>query len=444
VVQLLRPRRVRRAAGVDGNARQEVLPMRRARAPLAAAIVVASVALVAVRASEALHRNTPAFVQITNQPSTVLSDPSFAGTSNVLIFSSDADLLGNGNAHSQIFVFDLKFRSKKNELGIFQLTFGSQDSFEPTAARRARTIAFHSPGDLLGNGSTGRQVFAAKGVRVKHGIVPLAQVTRGPGESYNAILSGAGKYLAFTSTADLLNQGLAPGNHLYRTELTRLLKSTCPGYPCPAEGNPGLELVSPAEASHVAIDKKGTRIAFVSTADAAGTGCVNGSAQVFLHDFKTGTVQQITCGVGDSRNPVFSRDNKTILFESDADLTVSGSTHTQIYQLDLRSEPYVLSQRTFGTDGDSTDPAPNGTRTKDRFFFVSTANLTGGVTPGTPRLYQFDEAKGLVVLTDGAQILSGISGQFTFVTFVSDADLVGNGNDQLQMFLINSFPFLDS
>jgi hypothetical protein len=140
---------------------------------------------------------------------------------------------------------------------------------------------------------------------------------------------------------------------------------------------------------------------------------------------------------------VFSRDNKTILFESEADLLSTGSTRTQVFQLDVRDEPFVLSQRTAGTDGDSYDPAPNGTRTKDRFFFISTANLTGTVTPGTPRLYQFDAVKGLVLLTDDESILSQIAGQFTFVTVVSDSDLVGNGNTQPQMFLINSFPFLE-
>jgi hypothetical protein len=51
--------------------------------------------------------------------------------------------------------------------------------------------------------------------------------------------------------------------------------------------------------------------------------------------------------------------------------------------------------------------------------------------------------KGLVLLTDDETILSQIAGQFTFVTFVSDSDLVGNGNTQPQMFLINSFPFLE-
>lgn len=412
---------------------------RRAALALAAACVAV---LGGLRLSEALHRNTPTYVQITSEPSTALSAPSFAGKSNVVIFSSDGDLLQNGNAHSQIFVFDLKLRAKKNELGIYQLTAFPHDSVAPTAARRARTIAFHSTGDLLGTGSTGRQVFAARGVKVKHGIVPLRQLTRPPGESFDAILSGAGKFVAFSSTADLLNDGLGAGNHLYRAELRRVLKSACPGYPCPAEENPGLELLTPYEAWHPQLDNKGTGIVLESAGDVAGTGCVTGSRQIFLRDKKE-VWHQLTCGVGDSRNPVFTRDNRKVLFESDADLLSTGSLRTQIFQVDLTTTPFTLTQRTAGTDGDSTRPAPNGTRTKDRFFFVSTANLTGALVPGTPRLFQFDEQKGLVVLTDDDSITSALAGQFTFVTFTSDSDLVGNGNADPQLFLINSFPFLD-
>jgi len=405
----------------------------------ALAIVIAGGA----RVVEALHRNTDTFVQITTEPSTALSAPSFAGKSSVLVFSSDGDLLQNGNAHSQIFVFDLKRRAKNGELALTQLTSGTVNSFAPSAARRVRTVAFHADGDLLGNGSTGRQVYAADKVKLKKGIVPTRQVTVPPGESFDAVLSGAGKFLAFTSTADLLAQGLGAGDHLYRTEIRKFLRSECPGYPCLAEGNPTLELITPFAAANPRMDRKGQRVVFESSGDVAGTGCVNGSTQLFMRDFKKEVVHQLTCGVGDSRNPAFSLDNKTILFESDADLLSTGSTRTQIFQLEVRSEPFVLSQRTAGTDGDSTNPAPNGTRTKDRYFFVSTANLTGSVVPGTPRLYQFDAAKGTVLLTDDETILSEIAGQFTFVTFVSDSDLVGNGNTQPQLFLINSFPFLE-
>jgi hypothetical protein len=248
--------------------------------------------------------------------------------------------------------------------------------------------------------------------------------------------------MAFSSNADLLNVGLAPGNHLYRTELRRFLDSDCP-YPCAIEGNPGLELITPFEAWNPQLDNKGIDIVFESEGDVAGTGCVNGSRQIFLRDFKANVVHQLTCGVGDSRNPVFTRDNRKVLFESDADLRSTGSTRTQIFEVDLTTTPFTLTQKTAGTDGDSTHPAPNGTKTKDRFFFVSSANLTGSLTPGTPRLFQFDEVKGLVVLTDDETILTGLSGQFTFVSLASDDDLAGTGNSDPQMFLINSFPFLD-
>jgi Tol biopolymer transport system component len=407
-----------------------------------AAIALATCAslFAAARGADALHRNTAPLVQVTGQPSQVIGSPRFSAKSNVLLFHSDADLLGNGNQVPQIFMFDLASRAKHGLPGLFQITFGDQGSYAPTAARRARVIAFHSTADLLGTGSAGRQIFASTRAKVQKGSVPLLQVTRGPGESFDPVLNGRnGRIVAFTSTADLTGAGLPPGTRLYRADLGRLEASACPAYPCPAEGNPGLELATPAEAGHAEIDHKGTRVVFESLADVAGTGCGTGVSQIFLRDFKAGTVEQLTCGTAASRHPVFTRDNHRVLFESDADLAATGSTHTQIFQVDLRRKPYALSQLTAGTDGDSARPAPNGTGSKNRFFFLSTADLLGTGGAGVERLYHYDERNGLTRLTDGQSIDSTFAGQFTFVVFASNADFLGDGNDQSQLFLLNAY-----
>jgi hypothetical protein len=416
--------------------------MKRTRASVAAFLVLGGLSLFdlfgGARVSEALHRNTPFVVQITSGPAQVAGGPSFAGKSNVLLFHSDADLLGNGNDVPQIFAFDLASRSKKGLQGIFQITFGDQPSLAPTGARRGRTLAFHSTADHLANGSTGRQVFAAQNAIWKKGIVPLIQVTRGSGESFGPVLSEAGRYLVFSSDADLTGAGLGPGVRLYRSELRRIVKSACPGYPCPADGNPGLVLITPEEASSPTIDKKGERVAFVSSGDAAGTGCVTGASQIFVRNFFTDTIEQLTCGTADSRHPVFTKDNRALLFESDADLAGTGSTRTQIFMVSLQLASRPITQMTFGTDGDSTSPAPNGTKTLNRFFFASTATFGVPVPPGAPRLYEYVQGTGLARLTDGQAVEPPLTGQFTFVAFASDADLAGNGNADPQVFLINA------
>jgi hypothetical protein len=418
--------------------------MLRSRTVLFAAAVVVLAVVVGAQRSQALHRNTPSVVQITDAPSVALGDPSFAGRSNVLLFHADGDLLGNGNTVPQIFVFDLAGRVKKGQHSLYQATTGALGSYAPSGAKRGRVLAFHSEADLLGNGSSGRQIFAAVKAKWKKGLVPLFQVTRGPGESFDAVVSDTGKYLLFSSTDDLLAEGLVAGTHLYRVDLRRLPKSDCPGYPCPVEGNPGLMRITSAVVEGVTVDKKGDRVAFVSRADAAGTGCGTGIAQLFLWDNAVGTIAQMTCGAADSGRPRFTRNFRGILFESAADLLGTAQGHTQIYQLDVQAVPPTLSQLTFGTDGDSRSPAPNGTTSRNRFFFTSTADLTGGGGAGVERLYEYDIGA-VERLSSGEPILSSLDGQFQFAAFASDADLAGTGNDLPQMFIVNAYaaPALD-
>ncbi len=401
--------------------------------------VVVGVVVLSAAATHALHRNTPPVLDVTTRPSRTVGGQRFAGKSNVLLFHSDGDLLGNGNAVSQIFVFDLAHRVKKHSLGLFQVTFGDQGSFAPSGAKRGKILAFHSTADLLGDGSSGRQVFASTGVNWQFGVVPLFQVTKDVGESFDAAMSGGGRAIAFTSTGDLTDEGVAPGPHLYRSDLRALQRSGCPAYPCPAEGNAGLTLLTTEEASDPALDWKGGRVAFVSRGDAAGTGCVTGASQIFVRDVSSGKIEQLTCGSRDSRHPTFTRDDVSVLFDSDADLTGSGSTHAQIFQVSLATTPRRLVQMTAGTDGDSTYPAANGTRTANRFYFLSSADLLDTGDAGVERLYEFDSTRGLVLLTTGQAIEPPLTAMFQFGAFVSAADFFGDGNADPRIFLVNAY-----
>ncbi len=391
---------------------------------------------------DALHRNTPLVIQITPAPSQELGDPKFAFNSTAVLFHSDGDQLGNGNTTPQIFLFDLTPRVKRNQLGLFQLTFGQQGSFNPTSAKRGRILAFESEADLLQNGSTGRQLFAARRVRWRRGIIPLFQVTQGVGQGYNPTLSGTGKFLIFNSDIDLTSEGVVPGPHVYRSEPRRLLKSGCLGYPCPLGSNPGLELVTPEIAFNASPDRRGERVVYDSTGDAAGNGCANGASQIFLKNFDDGTTEQLTFGAGDSQDPVFSRDGLVIFFQSNADLLANGNSVHNIFRLHINQFPYVLDQLTFGTDGDSIGPEPNGRR-GNRVFFRSSASLTGAA-PGINRIYIFDTEQGAIRITNGQSIDSQHTAQFLFTSFVSSADFVGNGNTAPQLFLVNTFPLIEA
>jgi len=416
--------------------------MRRMATGLLTALITAGVIVTTSTRTEALHLKSPLITQVTDKPSQSLDGVHFTMVSNVMIFHSDADLLGNGNTVPQIFVFDTAKRILKQQRGFYQLTFGDQGSFSPSGSPRASTLAFHSAGDFLNNGSTGRQVFTARQVKFKHPEkTQFVQLTKGVGESYDAKLNFSGRYIVFTSTGDLHKVNLPPGEHLYRADPRLLRNSRCGSYPCPFGGtNPGLELVTPVTASDPAISSNGDQVAFVSAEDAAGNGCFNGAKQIFLKNFKANTTQQLTFGAADSTNPTYSRDSRFIFFESAADLALNGNTRTQIFQIDLAATPPKLAQLTFGTDGDSTDPAP-GPGGAVRLYFTSTADLTATGTAGVKRLYVMEivRNKAIYRLSDDQQIDTGIDGNFSFVIFVSDSDWLGNGNNQKQLFFLNSF-----
>ncbi len=416
--------------------------MRRMAIGLLTAVVASGVIVTTSTRTEALHLKSPLITQVTDKPSQTLDGAHFTMVSNVMVFHSDADLLGNGNTVPQIFVFDTAKRILKHQRAFYQLTFGDQGSFSPSGSPRASTLAFHSAGDLLGNGSTGRQVFTARQVKFKHPEkTHFVQLTKGIGESYDAKLNFSGRYIVFTSTGDLEKKNLPPGEHLYRADPRKLRNSKCGSYPCPFGGtNPGLELVTPKTASDPAISSNGDQVAFVSAEDAADNGCFNGAKQIFIKNFKAGTIQQLTFGAADSTNPTYSRDSRFIFFESAADLALNGNTRTQIFQIDLAAIPPKLKQLTFGTDGDSTDPAP-GPGGAVRLYFTSTADLTASGTAGVKRLYVMELVRNNAIfrLSDDQQIDTGIDGNFSFVIFVSDSDWLGNGNNQKQLFFLNSF-----
>lgn len=405
-----------------------------------AALFLAGTLLLAAHTALALHNNSPLILQITDQPSSMLGAGQFAMASNVVVFHTDADLLGNGNAAPQIFVFDTAKRVLNGDRALYQITFGGAASYNPSATARARSLAFESTADHLGNGSSGRQVFASRLVRFKspQGTV-LDQITHGLGESFNPKLNASGRYLVFSSTGDLKEDGLTPGEHLYRAELRRLRKSSCPSYPCPLASNPGLELVSREVATGATFHPGGNLVVFESRGDAAGTGLVNGVQQLFVKDFKNGTAQQLTFGALDSRGPKYSRDGKFVFFESAADLGANGNTRTQIFQLNMALVPPRLTQLTFGTDGDSTDPAP-GPGGAIRIHFASTADLTNSGVSGVKRMYVVELLRNKIYrLSDTQDINAGIDANYNFAVFVSDSDWVGNGNDEPQLFFLNSY-----
>ena len=166
------------------------------------------------------------------------------------------------------------------------------------------------------------------------GIVRRASIDsrghqRAHGESTAPGVSGTGRYVVFTSTADLNNAPLRHPNgeparvaHVYLRDvdlnLTRCITGTA------------RERSSGSSYDGV-ISRNGRYIAFVSEATTLAPGDRNRSSDVFLHDTADGSTMLVSRSVaggsanGASRNPVISADGRFVAFQSDASDLVCGA-----------------------------------------------------------------------------------------------------------------------
>jgi hypothetical protein len=143
------------------------------------------------------HPDPSKLVQITNWAGNS-TNPYVAAFGGAVVFQSD--VFGS----QQIFLYDLV-----NGGLITQITNGAGDSTNPTIDETSNFITFQSNADLLGNGSTGSQIYYYDRERDS-----LRQITAGAGDSSKPSLGGGYGLISFISTADLLSTG-ASGQNLF-------------------------------------------------------------------------------------------------------------------------------------------------------------------------------------------------------------------------------------
>ena len=148
--------------------------------------------------AHALHRKTPASMQITPGAAGDLGTPRWGGY-RFLVFDTDADLMRDGSQGRQIFLFDLRQRALRGVLGIHRVTTGPGDNQRPSTGRRGRTVVY----DSLVNGT--RQLFIANG---RDGNGTARALTRGTADSWNGNVSDTESFAVFESDADLLGNGV--------------------------------------------------------------------------------------------------------------------------------------------------------------------------------------------------------------------------------------------
>jgi Tol biopolymer transport system component len=239
----------------------------------------------------------------------------------VVVFESNADLLGNGVAGTQLYLIDLKAMDPEcpfpcpatgNE-GLTQITLRPGTSRNASPSKRGKKVVFESDADLLETGETETQVYLADAV--SHSIVALSH---GPGASRNPTLSRNGKQIAFESDADLLGAGVGG---------TQIFLITRPGTPLQQ-----LTFTPGGVSERPSFSSKGKALAFLSNADLARTGSVG--PEVYSYDVQHVILRQITNAPDATADPAYS-SGVFAVFLADGDLLENGSTGMQLYLVNL-------------------------------------------------------------------------------------------------------------
>jgi hypothetical protein len=411
-------------------------------------VVAAAVLLVTATASLALHRFTPPFVQVTSLATGEVGSLS-GWAPDQWAFESNGDVVGNGNANWQIFIFSLLERDFAGTPGLLQITFGAHNARHPSISRNGQFInfrvAFEADGDLCADSANlcdgtstpvaGRQIFIYSTLTQK-----ITQITHVAGDCLNPNLSGNGRWVAFESTVDINGSGATGGiAELYQADTARI-GSTCSSLPCtPPPGNPaagtGIKRVTIGGGTHGVQSFNGLGIAFESKGDLLNGGANPGPQHIYL--LRKGVLHQLTTGSGEeARSPSITQNGTLVAYVQDK-AQPSGPPISQIFLTKSRIKKTVTTAVTTGTSA-SVAPSlsPNG-----RFLgFTSSADLLGmGTTQN--QVYTYNVRRQLL-----SQVTAGPNGAdgaqttlFILSAFTSSDDFKGNGNAVKQFFVANPF-----
>jgi Tol biopolymer transport system component len=173
------------------------------------------------------------------------------------------------------------------------------------------------------------------------------------GASFSPSISGDGRYVAFTSTANLDDEQSAATAHPHRERLARVFvrdlvlgMTTCASV---GTSRTGLDGAS----NHPSISRDGRYVAFVSEARTLARRDRNRSSDVFVRDMEEHSTTLVSRGAGGgtangaSGNPAISADGRFVAFQSDAsDLICARRCDPAREDTNLLSDVFLLDRLT--------------------------------------------------------------------------------------------------
>lgn len=326
-------------------------------------------------------------------PNRASSSPRLSPTGQVVVFDSQASNLGPADPNGavrDVFLFD------QNSGQILSLSATADPkgangaSSAPVLSANGQAAAFVSRASNLVADDTNRHedVF----LRSWSGLERISVGVDGAeanGGSTEPDVSGDGRFVVFTSTADnLVADDTNDRSDVFVRDRVRGITAAVSVSPAgvPVRGT----------SSGAAISEDGRYVAFTSTADRLVRRDTNKVADVFVRDLVAGKTSRVSVSSGGRQqnravakpfSPVsdISRDGRYVVFDSDATSLVRGdrNRHTDVFRHDRKRRTTTrVSLATTGqeADNDSFSPAMSG---DGRYVtFESFAeNLTPGKSP---------------------------------------------------------------
>ncbi len=375
--------------------------------------------------ASALHRETPFLLDLSPVQGSTSGMPQAQGeVARWIVFESVSDLLGNGSSGSEIFIFD---NDPPRSLG--QVTNCSTgDSRNPSTGGSGSFVAFDSSCDLLGRGIAARQIFVWN-----RRFGQFQQLTNGAKDSVRPRVDQEGNMVVFQTDSDLNNAGVTGTNlYLWRPQLR----------PDGLNGDSYFttitKLQAPYKARNASFGARESVVLFESNGPVLGS--TNGSYQLFVWEKNTRRITQLTAGTGDSTNATMDDTGRLVVFQSSADLLNNGSSGQELFLLDRQTGQFEQLTNTPG--GDSFHASLGG---GGRFIaFVSTGDPLG-TGPAGQHLYIHDLLEDqLYQITRGASGASDfpVATANTIFFFQSSEDPMHKGATGQHVYALNVFEAL--
>ncbi len=194
------------------------------------------------------------------------------------------------------------------------------------------------------------------------------------GDSSAAAISGDGRFVAYSSSADNLVEG--DTNEARDIFLHDLETGATTRVSVDSTGSQGNDASGSAS-----ISGDGRFVAFSSAADNLVEGDANEERDVFVHDVETGVTRLVSVsstgegGNGISQNPTISADGRFVAFSSDADNLVAGDTNEagDIFMHEI--ETGITTRVSLGSSGNqASDGVKSYSMSADGRFVAFTAD----------------------------------------------------------------------